>query len=220
MSSQDIGRTRGSDIADLMREISNDLETVYPASATAMRRPATRITENKTKNITIGGGESCTVGWTMEAKPLSFRPPELPSPNGGVWTGSEPGSGNAFYRSVQRKGIYVQAHLLNHRLFGPGMDFNLVPFQGGKNSEMAGHENTVKNAVLSDSPTKVVRYKVRAVFGNWPTNTIYADENLLPTRIEMEAVTMKRKHGAPARNPDSWEDDTNLLTATVDNVRQ
>ncbi len=217
LSKQTIGKDRGGEIADLMKEISDDLEGVYPASATAMRRPATRITENRTKDITIGSGETCTVGWTMEAKPLSFRPPETAAPNGGVWTGSEPGSGNAFYRSVQRKGI---SHLLNHRLFGPGRDFNLVPFHGGKNTEMAGYENTVKNAVLSDKPTREVRYKVRAVFGTWPSNTIYDDENLLPTRIEMEATTMKRKHGALARDPDSWVDDTNLVSASIENQRK
>jgi len=62
---------------------------------------------------------------------------------------------------------YVQGHLLNHNLGGPGLRFNLTPINKRANSRHhAIVERDIKRMVLTEK--KVVFYEVKAVYGSHP----------------------------------------------------
>jgi len=62
---------------------------------------------------------------------------------------------------------YVQGHLLNHNLGGPGLRFNLTPINKKANSRHHQIvEKDIKRMVLTEK--KVVFYEVKAVYGTHP----------------------------------------------------
>jgi hypothetical protein len=185
-----MGKETGEKIAGLMGDIADLLKTVYGEV------PPTTIVNPRKKQI----GNSI-VGQHVKAEPLSMKPPQ-----DGNWRGSEPGFGNEFFRAVnKREYTYVQGHLLNHHLFGPGQDFNLVPIHRKLNTQMSAEcEEKVKQSVLSQN--KVVSYDITVHFGTWsPQYTHISEENDLPTSIRLQAYEMERKKNTKGDDPADWK---------------
>lgn len=85
-----------------------------------------------------------------------------PSDDAGIWKnlGEEEGS-------VRRRKNYVQGHLLNHNIGGPGLRFNLTPINKRANARHhAIVEKDIKRMVLQEK--KVVFYEVKAIYGTHP----------------------------------------------------
>ena len=142
-----------------------------------------------------GAPTSFTFAHTMEADPLST------DPNG--HKGSGPNGKADWWPWFQKRhglgGLYwVQAHLLNDNLYGPGEPKNLVPFSNTSNTNMETQgERAVKNAVKAG---KVVHYKVTAVWDKEPADrrrawgliaeggTLLWGEQFAPTAIVWQAA--------------------------------
>jgi hypothetical protein len=202
-----MSQTKGGEIADAMGEIAELLKTVLPGG---IELPESTIVDEGVD--TVGG---CTVGKRMKIEPLSYKPPK-----GGKWRGSEPGYGNAFFRAVNRRSYtYVQGHLLNHNLYGPGQDFNLVPIHRQLNSQMsASCEEAVKETVLSKN--KVVSYEVTVNFGKWsPQYKHIPEENELPKSITLKAFEMEKKKDKAGDKPEDWKVGSSIYSDTLQNTR-
>ena len=101
-----------------------------------------------------GGGRKATASILSKAHPVGTPP------------GDEPPIWKNLGTLVQDKN-YVQGHLLNENLGGPGRRFNLSPINKKANSDhLAKIERSVKKAV--NDQKKVVFYEVRAVYGKHP----------------------------------------------------
>ncbi len=201
-----MGQKAGGEIADLMGKIASRLKDAVPGA----ELPVSVVAEHETKDV-----DGSIVGKHVKLEPLSLKPPAE-----GEWRGSEPGYGNAFFRAVnQRAYTYVQGHLLNHHLFGPGKDFNLVPISRSLNTQMSADcEEPVKEAVLDER--KVVSYDVSVAFGNWsPKYKYIPEENLLPTSMTLKAYEMKKKPKAKGDQPGDWVRGKAIFTGTLGNER-
>lgn len=124
-------------------------------------------------------GFSDIVGKHMTAKPLT--------PNPGAYIGSRPsGDGSGLWQGVRvREGTYVQGHLLNHNLYGPGKAKNLVPITDNANTQMEkSFENDVKKSVLDEG--LILEYEVDVEFGGWGPRVLKPEEEL-PTALLMTA---------------------------------
>jgi len=96
--------------------------------------------------------------------------------NSGGSVGTEPSDNPPVNEAVKdRKNdhnskAYVQGHLLNHNVHGPGKRFNMTPITYTANDEhKRGIEEEVKNRVLGKGPyskKQVIFYKVTADYGN------------------------------------------------------
>jgi phage-related protein len=196
------GQSAGADIAKWMGQIADLLDALYADEA----QPATQIVDNKEQDISVGGGK-CTAGKTVEAKPLTFRPPSA-----GGWTGSEPMDESLFWKAVNRRsGEYIRGHLLNHHLFGPGRDHNLTPIARQANTQMSAQvEEKAKDLVLNQH--KVLNYKVVITYPstNSGLRTHIPEENLLATVITATYQEMVLKPGGTANNAGDW-----VLTGAV-----
>jgi len=134
------------------------------------------------------------VGEEMVASPLSLEP--------GGNAGSQPFEESKLWLAVNRRPMtYVQGHLLNHHVHGPGNKDNLVPITRSANTQMeASFETHVKKAVLSER--KVVEYIVKVKFTPpKPKRNALDAENELPSEIRFEGHEMKKVRG-------KWEADT------------
>jgi DNA/RNA non-specific endonuclease len=112
------------------------------ASLTGDNQPPSVISYG---SLTSEGGAT-----SMDAKILSKNHPEGsgPSDNPAIWQ-----------KANRRNGIFVQGHLLNDNIGGPGRMYNLTPITRSANGTHHSHvEKDVKDAVLKDK--EVVRYKV------------------------------------------------------------
>jgi phage-related protein len=188
-----MGQQAGRDIADDMADIADLLKTVLPGGVSL---PESTVVEEETETV-----RGCTVGKHVKIEPLSYKPPA-----DGRWRGSEPGYGNTFFRAVNRRiYTYVQGHLLNHNLYGPGQELNLVPIHRQLNTQMSSDcEEEVKKRVLSQN--KVVSYDVKVTFGSWPTQyTHIPEENDLPTSITLRAYEMEKKSNRDGDKADDWK---------------
>lgn len=134
------------------------------------------------------------VGQEILAFPLSLNP-------GGL-AGSQPHETTDLWDEVSRRpSTYVQGHLLNHHVHGPGKNFNMAPIPIAANNEMEQKfEHYVKHAVLSER--KVVEYRVVMDFTPpSPKRTAIPAENKLPTRILFEAYELEPKGTDWKRGP-------------------
>lgn len=200
-------QSKGSDIADAMGEIADLLKTVLPGG---VELPESQIVTHQTETV-----RGCTVGTRMKIEPLSYKPPK-----DGSWRGSEPGYGNTFFRAVNRRVYtYVQGHLLNHHLYGPGQDFNLVPIHRQLNTQMSSDcEEEVKDRVLNQN--KVVSYDVKVNFGGWsPKYTHIDEENDLPKSITLSAFEMEKKKDKAGDKPEDWKVGSKIYSNTLVNSR-
>jgi hypothetical protein len=103
--------------------------------------------------------------------------------------GSEPADEPRIWKSLGSlvaKKSYVQGHLLNENLGGPGRRFNLTPINKKANANhLSMIERTVKKAVNTDK--KVMSYTVDVVYGSHPSK---------PKRmLELESLAANSKLG-------------------------
>lgn len=138
------------------------------------------------------------VGESMVAEPLSL--------DSGGHRGSQPqasGSSRLWEKVNRRKMNYVQGHLLNHHVHGPGKLENLVPITRSLNTQMEKDvESKIKNEVLGCK--KVVKFEVRAVFGNHPQRIYVPEESELPTALSFDARYMEKKNDRKGDDPNDW----------------
>jgi hypothetical protein len=126
------------------------------------------------------------VGERMVANPLSPRP--------GTYSGSAPYQASNLWTAVNRRQwTYVRGHLLNHHLYGPGNNPNLVPIDRSLNTTMSANvEEPIKHEVLDEH--KVVKYSVQANFSSpWPNRTHLPAEALLPRSVSLRAVVLEKQ---------------------------
>jgi hypothetical protein len=171
------GQRDGDLISASMNRIADFLESAGEAEI-----PETRVRWTS-RNI-MGD----PVGETMIADPLSPRPGSL--------AGSAPHEESGLWNAVNRRQwTYVRGHLLNHHLYGPGINRNLVPIHRTLNSNMSAQvEEKVKEKVLDEH--KVVKYTVNVNFTPvWPARTHIPAESYLPASITLRAVVVE-KNGA------------------------
>lgn len=136
------------------------------------------VTEIPPSVIEYGPLTPLGCGTLMDAKILSekntkgSRPKDKPE----IWTTAN-----------RRKGIYVQGHLLNQRLGGPGQAFNLAPITRSANAQHStSAETDIKKTVFDDH--EVVRYRVKVKRGKHPQ------------RSSQKAVEDRLKNGI-SKNP-------------------
>lgn len=113
--------------------------------------------------IKFSGTERKGGGVSAEATLLSadHAPGSTPGDNAEIWASLE-NLGLAQGKSV-RAHWYVQGHLLNHNLGGPGMRFNLTPItKRANNRHKADVETTLKSEV-NQKNGKIIYYKVTAL---------------------------------------------------------
>lgn len=182
------GKGKGEEIKQAFDEIVRLLSSVGLSAV-----PASVITFGKT---TILGD---TVGVKMTANPLSINP--------GGHVGSQPFEYSNLFKAVNQRGdTYVEGHLLNHHVHGPGAKENLIPITRSANTTMESQaESTVKKAVLSEN--KIVKYVVEAGFGQSTRRNIPAEAEL-PTQLVMNAVELEAQG-------DSWVPGPNVLLNNV-----
>jgi phage-related protein len=135
------------------------------------------------------------VGKKVTASPLSLNP--------GGNAGSQPFEESDLWIAVNRRPMtYVQGHLLNHHVHGPGAKYNLAPITRSANTQMeATFETHVKQAVLSER--KVVEYIVTAEYkAHKPKREHLKEENELPTAIHFEGYEMEEDKSG------KWKADT------------
>lgn len=152
------GKPRGGDDATHAQNVEqwfNDLATQITILNADKSRPASVIGYGGTDGL--GGGISA------EATILSndHPPGNPPGDNAKIWDAlGDLGAGKG--KSV-RQTHYVQGHLLNHTLGGPGLRFNLTPIaKRANNKHKADVESTVKDEVNKKNG-KVIYYKVTAL---------------------------------------------------------
>lgn len=116
--------------------------------------------------ISYGGTASKGAAVSAEATILSsdHPPGNPPGDNADIW--AELGNLGEGLGKTVRQHSYVQGHLLNHNLGGPGMRFNLTPItKRANNKHKAEVETTLKAEVNKKSRSLVVYYKVTALKG-------------------------------------------------------
>lgn len=126
------------------------------------------------------------VGERMVANPLS--------PRAGTYAGSAPYQASNLWTAVNRRQwTYVRGHLLNHHLYGPGSNQNLVPIDRSLNTTMSANvEEPIKHEVLDEH--KVVKYSVQVNFSSpWPNRTHLPAEALLPRSLSLRAVVLEKQ---------------------------
>jgi phage-related protein len=168
------GQAGGDQIRVSMNRIADFLERIGDGDI-----PETRV---RWTSRTIMGNP---VGETMLADPLSPRPGSL--------AGSAPHDASSLWNAVNRRQwTYVRGHLLNHHLYGPGVNENLVPIHRTLNSTMSAQvEEKVKEKVLDEH--KVVKYSVHVNFDPaWPARTHIPAESYLPASITLRAVELEK----------------------------
>ncbi len=114
--------------------------------------------------ITFSGTDADGGAKAAEASVLSadHGQGKAPADNAAIWAGLEH-LGKGLGKPV-RAHWYVQGHLLNHNLGGPGMRFNLTPItKRANNNHKADVETKLKEEV--HKPGKAVYYKVTALAG-------------------------------------------------------
>ena len=117
------------------------------------------------KTVVSGGG-----GQGVEAKILST--------DAAGSKGSEPADDPPIWQAVhnrmndENKRAYVQGHLLNHNVHGPGKRFNMTPITYKANDEhKRGIEQDIKEFVLDKK--QVVYYQTTATYGDHPKSPDY-----------------------------------------------
>lgn len=103
---------------------------------------------------------------------------QILSQDGGGSKGSEPADDPPIWSAVQdrksdeNKRAYVQGHLLNHNVHGPGKRFNMTPITYSANAKhKEGIEKDIKERILDNA--EVVYYKVTAEYGDHPDSADY-----------------------------------------------
>jgi hypothetical protein len=104
-------------------------------------------------------------------------------------------------RRKDNKKVYIRGHLLNQRLYGPGLIFNLTPLTYSANANHYHQvEKSILNWVIDKKPKKdrkVFYYKIKAIYNrNKPTdkkNKMKVDESKLCSKFVIDYHPLKRK---------------------------
>jgi len=185
--------------------------------------------------IVYGGTDGFGGGKSVECSILSKEHPvgTTPGDDAPIWADLEH-LGLADGKTVRRT-WYVQGHLLNHNLGGPGLRHNLTPLTKKANND---HKNFVENDLkaLVNEKGKVISYKVKALSAPPKGNnarlatinaktTLTADEktekkalealNRLSAGFQCEAFVLERN-----KTTGKWEQKTSIPTASkpIENV--
>jgi hypothetical protein len=166
-------------------------------------QPTTRTINSKTNKTSLDGKE-------MIAEPLSMIP--------GNTVGSEPSEVSNLWQAVnKRSGKYVQGHLLNHNVHGPGISKNLTPLERTFNSNiMEGKiERKVKEWVFNTR--MVVSYKVNVEYGNHDERKHIPEEQYLATKLNFKVYRMELKNTEmTGESPEHWKKDKMLLDEVLE----
>lgn len=170
------------------------------------------------------GSLSFTMPWRMTADPLSDTPSTDPSIRG-----FGPDNKALWWPYFQKRhtigGLFwVQGHLLNDNIWGPGDPRNLLPISNTLNTNMLNLvEKAVKTAVQGG---KIVKYVVTAHWDITPTKiretwgliseggSLLWGEQFAPTRLSWELYELKVCPitsvllSSPMVHGSSWYDDT------------
>jgi phage-related protein len=170
------GKEDGEKIKDALTVIAAQLAVLDRGN----KLPPTALPPPEQKTRAPLSGD--TVGEQMVASPLTLNP-------GGL-SGSQPFKESALWKDVNRRPMtYVQGHLLNHHVHGPGDLFNMAPITRKANTLMESRfESDVKKAVLTER--KVIEYRVTMHFNGHKPRIHIQNEAKLPTEIEMQAYPM------------------------------
>jgi len=164
-------------------EIMKSLTIIAANFATAglSAVPKTKVSFN---TRTVAGDP---IGKEMQANPLTIDP-------GGL-AGSAPHQESKLWKAVnQRENEYVRGHLLNHHVYGPGENRNLVPITRSCNTTMEKQAETIiKQAVIGEG--KVVRFTVKTD-GKQGARKYIPQESDLPAQILLTAVELEEGDGS------------------------
>lgn len=170
------GQEAGNEIMQSLTIIAANLAT---AGLSAV--PTTKV---KFGTRTVSGDP---IGNKMEANPLSIDP-------GGL-AGSAPHQQSKLWLAVnQRQHEYIRGHLLNHHVYGPGENRNLVPITGSCNTTMEKQaEHVIKKAVIGEG--KVVKFTAKAE-GKQGARKHIPLESELPEKMVLNAVELEEGDGS------------------------
>jgi hypothetical protein len=207
-----MGQERGQKIAELMTRIADRLPSLYENAG----RPPTHIEPPETETI-LGA----KVGKHIHAEPLSFKKPD----NG--WTGSAPHETCDLWNAVnaKRPDKYVRGHLLNHNLFGPGINANMTPIHeillNGPMEKKV--ENELKRRVLEKN--EVVSFDIEAVYeGRFPKKNNISKPNRIPAeeklarKFKIKAHEMELTPGKSGEKVNDWKRKTSRITTIPDEL--
>jgi len=128
---------------------------------------ASETPENPPSVINYGGVKPDGAAKSMKAAILSSNTTKGTSPRDKPEIWKRVGS-----RKISGVSVYVQGHLLNEKLGGPGRAHNLTPITRTANAQHeAKVEGTLKSMINNKSTPKVVRYSVIPQYGSHPTRT-------------------------------------------------
>lgn len=181
----------GREIQERMDNIANILSNIA-----GQPLPETRVV----KDDTVGSGMA-EMGQHLIVKPLSLNPGNL--------AGSQPTIVTDLGRDLKSMypGYFVEGHLLNHRMHGPGNErWNLTPISQKTNQAMERKtESTAKDKMLSEG--KVLSYEAEVNYlnsldKNAPT---YPHEQIAGSiYMKVEELTWQNGSWEPADTQPSW----------------
>jgi hypothetical protein len=138
-------------------------------------RPQTRVTWGS-----VGSFDGDKRGTSMQANPLTLKPPA-----GAAIYGQQPATDYT---------PYIAGHLLNHHLYGPASDENLVPMSSDMNTAFSANiEEKVKQAVFMEN--RVLFYQVMVV----PS----PGRPFIPEKIQVTVRELNTRGTAPLT--DGWK---------------
>jgi hypothetical protein len=179
------GKGKGEEIQEHFLEIVKQLKAIKDGA----EPPPSLVTWTTSHAIAVAWppGSADVLSVSMKADPLSINP--------GTNAGSAPLEEGKLMQSVKRRSsAFINGHLLNHNVHGPGRTFNLVPITRSMNGIMAsGPEEAVKKAVLEKN--QVVRYTVAVAYDKHKGRAELPDEAELPTSLTIAAVALEQDDG-------------------------
>lgn len=146
-----------------------------------------------------GGNSPPTEGKHVVADPLSIN---------SATPGSKPTDGRLMTSIRNRAGAnsksYVQMHLLNDLVFGPGQLWNLTPGPKQSNVDMEHLvEDPLKRAVLGKG--LVLRFEAKVTYKNDPTTASLVDINQSPGKYRFDHIDFKATQLEYDQAAKSWK---------------
>ena len=201
---------RETTIRNEMNNLSKLVLTMQPTTHIGKLPPSNVKFEPTTRTINSETNETSLDGKEMIAEPLSMIP--------GNTFGSKPSEVSNLWQAVnKRSGKYVQGHLLNHNVHGPGISKNLTPLERTFNSTiMEGEiERKVKEWVFNTR--MVVSYKVNVEYGNHDGRKHIPEEQYLATKLNFKVYRMELENTEmTGESPEHWKKDKILLDEVLE----
>lgn len=201
---------RETTIRNEMNNLSKLVLTMQPTTHIGKLPPSNVKFEPTTRTINSETNETSLDGKEMIAEPLSMIP--------GNTFGSKPSEVSNLWQTVnKRSGKYVQGHLLNHNVHGPGISKNLTPLERTFNSTiMEGEiERKVKEWVFNTR--MVVSYKVNVEYGNHDGRKHIPEEQYLATKLNFKVYRMELENTEmTGESPEHWKKDKILLDEVLE----